>query len=81
MRCEERSQLLADYEIAVTAYSHAVTVLHNLAKNEDDEFLRFWELAADAYRECQSAQRRLSLHVGAHRCSEAGPRGPTPGER
>jgi hypothetical protein len=71
MQCEERSQLLAEYEVAVTTYSHAVTMLHNLVKNEDEEFLRLWERAADAYRECQGAQRRLSLHVGAHRCSQA----------
>jgi hypothetical protein len=69
MRCQERSDLAAEYQAAVSAYTDAVARLreHTLAIPQI-EYELLWKMAEVCRKQSQEAYRRLAGHIGEHGC-------------
>src|SRR5262245_6870444 len=69
MHCHVRAALLSNYKLRLDEYQAAVdrlkkdgeAILHT-------EYLLLWQLAFRAMNTCKESQRRLELHMLAHRC-------------
>jgi hypothetical protein len=69
MRCQERSDLAAEYQAAVSAYTEAVARLrdHTLSIPQI-EFYLLWKMAEVCRKQSQVAQCRLADHIAEHGC-------------
>ena len=70
MPCQQKLELLADYDNDVKEYSQSVIKLRDLASAiPHAEYMLLWEFADRLRKRCQGAQRALQMHVAEHGCN------------
>ena len=69
MTCQEKLELLDDYDSDVKEYSASVIKLRELASAiPHEEYMLLWEFADRLRKRCQGAQRAVRMHVAEHGC-------------